>query len=419
MKAVRRHPDYSRWWPTLLCLILLGPIGGAAESPSLLKRAQDAIANGNDTQALSALQGILKTQPNDLFALGNSGLICARRGDFSLGERYLARAHSLVPEDMQLGLALLEVCARSSRRQEAEKVAKDLRATGKLTSVQIRGAALLLVRSGSMESALAMAASDPVDSVSRHDLLASLYAEMNNVQKASDEMQDSIRLDPYKDGSYFQLGMLYLKYRTPALAVLVFEHGLYRKPTSPLLWLGLGVSQSLDEKVEAGEQSLKKAIDLNPQFTDAYLLLGDILEQGKPEEALDLFTRTIKQHPNLAVAYYYYGRLALLLNEGSSDQIVNVLRKAVELKPDFSESHYELGRALERSGKTNEAIAQFQDSLRLNPKLFRAYYRLAILYRKLGDPVKADAALKTFQEAQKTEDPELEIKRLQYEIKRQ
>jgi tetratricopeptide (TPR) repeat protein len=127
----------------------------------------------------------------------------------------------------------------------------------------------------------------------------------------------------------------------------------------------------------------------------------------------------MKEHQDLAVAYYYYGRLALLLNEGSDDDVVNALRKAVALKPDFSDSHYELGRALERCGKTNDAIAQFEDSLRLNPKLFRAHYRLAILYRKRGDSAKADVALKTFQQAQKSQDPELEMKRLEYEIKQQ
>lgn len=418
MKATHRQLECLRWWLALsCCFALLAPAAFGTELSSQVARAQAFISNGNETAALRELQGVLEAEPNNLFALGNAGLICARQGELSLSARYLARAHRLKPNDPQLGLALLEVYARSGRRQDAESVSADLRAGGQLSSPQIRGAALLLVRLGSLESAAAVASSDPVDSASRHDLLGSIYASMDDVQKASDEMQASIRLDPENDRSYFQLGMLYLKYRTPALAVLVFEHGIERKPDSALLWLGLGVSQSLDEKLEPGEQSLKKAIELNPRMTDAYLLLGDILEQEKPREALEIFRRTMKEHPELAVAYYYYGRLALLLNEGSSDNIIEVLRRAVTLNPDFAESHYELGRALEQRGKTNEAIVQFEASLRLNPRLFRAHYRLAMLYRQRGDSVKADVAMKTFQQAQKSEDPELEIKRLEYEIK--
>ena len=62
-----------------------------------------------------------------------------------------------------------------------------------------------------------MASAGPVNSVERHDLLGSIYAEMGDVQKASDELQEAIRLAPADDQRYFRLGMLYLKYRTPSL----------------------------------------------------------------------------------------------------------------------------------------------------------------------------------------------------------
>ena len=404
---------YSRY--VLLCFTLVSALVFA--DPPSLERAKTALAAGNENAALPALQAVLKTQPNNLFALGNAGLICARKGQLLLAAQYLARAHRLQPKDLQLGLALLEVYARSGRNQEAEQVTADLRAGGKLSSNQIRSAATLLFRSGNLKAAAAMAADDPVDGVLRHDLLASIFTAMGDVQKASDEFQESIRLDPDNDKRYFQLGMLYLKYRTPSLAVLVFGHGLQRQPNSALLWLGLGVSQALDEKLELSEVSLHRAIELNPRFTDAYLLLGDILEQEKPREALAIFRRTMEQHPDLAIAYYYYGRLTLLLNEGSKEDTIAVLRNAVKLEPSFADSHYELGRALEQSGKVNEAITEFEESLRLNPKLFRAHYRLALLYKKRGDFAKADLALKTFQQARQSDDPDLEIKRLEYEIK--
>ncbi|MBV9225934.1 MAG: tetratricopeptide repeat protein, partial [Acidobacteriaceae bacterium] len=273
---------YSRY--VLLCFTLASALVFA--DPPSLERAKTALAAGNENAALPALQAVLKTQPNNLFALGNAGLICARKGQLLLAAQYLARAHRLQPKDLQLGLALLEVYARSGRNQEAEQVTADLRAGGKLSSNQIRSAATLLFRSGNLKAAAAMAADDPVDGVLRHDLLASIFTAMGDVQKASDEFQESIRLDPDNDSRYFQLGMLYLKYRTPSLAVLVFGHGLQRRPNSALLWLGLGVSHALDEKLELSEVSLHRAIELNPRFTDAYLLLGDILEQEKPREAL-------------------------------------------------------------------------------------------------------------------------------------
>jgi tetratricopeptide (TPR) repeat protein len=403
-------------WQWLLAGLLTVICPGAEQSPHLA-RAQALLAEGQEQSALAELQALLRTDPKNLFALGNAGLILGRQGQFSRAAEYLSRAHVIKPSDVQLGLALLEVNAKGRRKAEAAQVAADLVASGQLTGEQTLAGAQLLLRSENLEPAAIMAAAGPVDSVARHDLLGSIYVEMGNVQKASDEFQDSIRLAPADDGRYFRLGMLYLKYRTPSLAFLVFRHGVERRPDSPILWLGLGVSQCLDEKLGPAEESLRKALELNPHFSDAYLLLGDALEQERPEEAMKIFGKTMSEHPDLAVAYYYYGRLALQLNERPIQETVSILRKAVALEPSFPDSHYELGRALEQSGSVNEAITEFETCLGLDAKLFRAQYRLAILYKKRGDAIKASNALRAFQEAQKSQDSDTELKRLEYEIK--
>jgi tetratricopeptide (TPR) repeat protein len=405
-------------WQWLLVVVSLTPTASlGAETASHLTRAQTLLAAGHEDAALVELEALLRSEPKNLFALGNAGLILGRRGQFSRAAEYLSRAHNLKPNDVQLGLALLEVSARSGRKGDTERVAADLRNSRKLSGEQALAAAQLLFRTGNAPAAAAMASAGPVNSVERHDLLGSIYGEMGDVQKASDQLQEAIRLAPADDQRYFRLGMLYLKYRTPSLAVLVFGNGVERRPDSPMLWLGLGVSQCLDEKLGPAEISLRKSIELNSHFSDAYLLLGDMLEQERPQEAIKIFRRAMTEHPDLPVAFYYYGRLALQLNEGSIEDTISVLRKAVAMEPSFADSHYELGRALEQAGKVDEAIPEFDKCLQLNPKLFRAQYRLAILYKKRGDAEKANIALKAFQQAQKSEDPDLEMKRLQYEIK--
>ena len=59
-----------------------------------------------------------------------------------------------------------------------------------------------------------------------HKLLGTAYYESGDPRKASDELQAALRLDPKNEQVYFDLGMLYLKFHTPELASLVFEHGL-------------------------------------------------------------------------------------------------------------------------------------------------------------------------------------------------
>jgi tetratricopeptide (TPR) repeat protein len=417
MQVARFRIVRASWRSMLVAASLMGGLGWA-DQPSHLSRAQTLLAHRDDSAALVELQSLLKSEPNNLFALGNAGLICGRRGQLSLAAGYLSRAHRVKPDDLQLSLALLEVYTKSGRKQETARLAADLKAGGKLDHQQLLAAAQLLLRSGDFNSAVSLTEALPAENIERHDMLASIYTVNGDVRKASDEFQEAIRLDPSNDQRYFRLGMLYLRYRTPSLATIVFDHGVESRPDSPLLWLGLGVSQSLDEKLDLAEESLRRAIDLNPRFSDAYLLLGDILEQEKPREALDIFRHTITAHPTLPVAYYYYGRLAMQLNEGSIENTIAVLRRAVALAPNFADSYYELGRALEQDGKPDQAITQYEESLQRNPKLFTAYYRLGILYKRRGDSAKAAEAFKAFQQAQESKDPGTELKRLEYEIGR-
>ena len=52
----------------------------------------------------------------------------------------------------------------------------------------------------------------------------------------------------------------------------------------------MGLTEHLADQTGKAAASLKKAIALNPGFTDAYVVLGDVLESdNKLEEALPVF----------------------------------------------------------------------------------------------------------------------------------
>lgn len=56
-----------------------------------------------------------------------------------------------------------------------------------------------------------------------------------------------------------------------------------------------------------------------------------------------------------------------LLNSGNPEHAVASLRKAVELAPELVEAHYSLGQALIQVERLPEAIACFENVLRLRP----------------------------------------------------
>ena len=59
------------------------------------------------------------------------------------------------------------------------------------------------------------------------------------------------------------------------------------------------------------------------------------------------------------------------------DEAIAQYRKAVEVKPDFPDAHYNLGIAFIQKGQINDAVAEFQEAVHLNPNDSSAQKNLA------------------------------------------
>tara|TARA_B100000965_G_scaffold371608_1_gene360710 strand:+ start:705 stop:1283 length:579 start_codon:yes stop_codon:yes gene_type:complete len=103
-------------------------------------------------------------------------------------------------------------------------------------------------------------------------------------------------------------------------------------------------------KSKDAELSLRKAINLKPDYANSYLILASVLEDlDKLKEA------------ELSV------------------------RKAIQIKPDFAEAHYKLGNTLKDKGKLIEAELSIRKAIKLNPELINAYTSLGKVLKVLEE----------------------------------
>jgi len=64
-------------------------------------------------------------------------------------------------------------------------------------------------------------------------------------------------------------------------------------------------------------------------------------------------------------------------------------RKAIELKPAYGLSHYELGILLVHSERWKEAAEELSQAVARDPSLGPAYYQLGRVYSRLGEADKS------------------------------
>src|SRR5450755_2740930 len=93
----------------------------------------------------------------------------------------------------------------------------------------------------------------------------------------------------------------------------------------------------------------------------------------------------------------YRQRGAELSRAKSWDDAITNYRKALELAPNDSATHYNLALALKYKGESREALKEFQAALKLRPKWAEAHYGIGAVWYDLQDQ---DAAVKELRTAE-------------------
>ena len=131
--------------------------------------------------------------------------------------------------------------------------------------------------------------------------------------------------------------------------------------------------------------ALKRAIELNPRFTEAYHVLGLVYFKGKRDalHAVESLNQAHQLDPDSA---RILNDLAdVYIAQGKSQEAEQVLRKAIEAAPAGKEAYLDLARLYETRQDRAAAARIYQMLLRMHPDQTDALYNLASLYDRQGD----------------------------------
>jgi predicted TPR repeat methyltransferase len=144
-------------------------------------------------------------------------------------------------------------------------------------------------------------------------------------------------------------------------------------------------------KLDAALALYQRALTLDPHHFDALHLSGVIARQlGDPARAVDLIGRAIQIRPDLATAHCNLG--AALHDLGRVDESLASYDRAIALKPDYALAICNRGNTLRSLGRQEEAARCYQTALAIDPAYPEAHCHLAILLQDAGQP---EAALES------------------------
>ena len=175
-----------------------------------------------------------------------------------------------------------------------------------------------------------------------------------------------------------------------ALATELYNTILQGQPDHTIAKKGLRKLQKQQRHRPSGQTI---TADPSPEQLD---FLVDLCQSGQMARAEGASQDLLKTYPRSVIVMNILG--VALQRQGKLSAAVQVLDKAISIRPDFAEAFVNRAIVLKELGEFDRALVNYETAMQLKPDYVEAYYNCANLLKDLGQP---EAAVTNYQKALK------------------
>lgn len=392
------------------------------------------VSQNRPADAEKVLQDLRNAQPNSIEVAGAIGefYIASRNPQAAIKE--FQRGLTLKGKTDQLKAMLVEVELDTGNVQEATKLndqmLKDNR--GDVTA-RILHARLLALQGKRDDAITTMRAviRDAPENAQAHFILGQIYRQTGDLAGAKSELQEAIKrqqdnplylqalAETYRDShdydtateyanlllkknpnnlqAHFILASVYIgakNYKDALDQLDIVEKGV---PNDPMVHLNRAFAYYGLKNIPEAEREFQTALKLNPQYdgaVGAYISMLYAANQGP--RGLQVAEQYVAANPNRASAHFIYG--SALANDKKFDEATAEYQKAIQLDPKAIQPLLQLARIYEITGNLDAALNTYQQALALQPDISQLHTNVGNIYLAKNDLTNA---LKYYQDALK------------------
>lgn len=136
-------------------------------------------------------------------------------------------------------------------------------------------------------------------------------------------------------------------------------------------FLNIGIDEFYKGKFENAISNLNKSIELNKEFNISYFYRGAAYQAIEEyDEAMLDYTKAIELDPNMTDAYYNRAKIILSRKDIENPDInkaIADLTKAIELDKNFADAIYAMAAAHKELGNYHKALEYLEKLLEISP----------------------------------------------------
>lgn len=249
-------------------------------------------------------------------------------------------------------------------------------------------------RRGEAEAAFraALARASSQDTTSAETLLMAAVAaeKLEQFYEANDLLRDAIALST--EAEYrIAWGDLFERKFNAGEAKTLYDEVLKINPRSPLALVGMARAVEIESAAKSTEMA-RKALETNPQQAEAHLQLARLaIQDDHFEDAEQSLKKALEQDPELleagalsAVNYHFWNKPV------ESDQ---QRAKVAAIHPSYGQLESWLGDFSGTKRRVEDAVEHYRKAIELEPKLWDAHAGLGMSLLRLGEDEAGKAAL--------------------------
>ena len=210
-----------------------------------------------------------------------------------------------------------------------------------------------------------------------YNTLGVLYAAADRVACAIPAFQAALRLDRTNWESHYNLALALIRKDDRERARTELHSAIHEKPDSAAAHFALGTLLKDDEKWSLAKREFNKTLEIDPHQAGASVALAEIaMKSGDHAGAVSVLQTALDSKPPAAQAELLRIELArTYAANADTDKALQILRSLVHDHPESANAHFSLGELYAthaRDGMAQAALSEYEQALRLDPKMDKA-----------------------------------------------
>ncbi|HVT93305.1 MAG TPA: tetratricopeptide repeat protein [Bryobacteraceae bacterium] len=331
-------------------------------------------SRGHVSESIEQLRQSLGENPQSPDALFELGLALFASGDANAARDAFEQALRIQPDFAEARVNLAQIFESEGKLSQA----LDQYRLGLASAPHNEQAQIRLVRAlagqdpGKARELAASALLDHQRSAALHFEMGKLQAKAGDFAGARRHLQTAIEIQPGISDYHLELSRVLHDLNLPREQRSELEIAVRLDPKSAGAHYALATLLKNEGRIDASKAEYARVRDLRQSEVTRDLALGYMRtgvrlgKAGDYSSAVIHLRKAVEANPQLTEAWFDLA--GALMQKGDVDEAIQTFPQALRLEPGWPEAHYQFALALLRANRRPEAIAELRIALRQDPK---------------------------------------------------